>query len=66
MIPVARSSAGLAVGDVDRDGTPDLIATLVFHETAAQVQKRIGKPSTPMTPLLLSAVVRGDLGPIGA
>lgn len=54
-----------SIGDVDRDGTPDLIATLVLHETAAQVQKRTGKPSTPMTPFLSRRVVLAISGRTG-
>ena len=39
-----------AVGDVDGDGTPDLIATLVFHETDAEVRQRTKKSPSLTTP----------------
>ena len=46
-----------AIGDVDGDGTPDLIATMVFQEAPAEVQRRTGKPPTPMTPVFFRRIV---------
>ncbi len=41
-----------AVVDVDRDGTPDFVATLLFHEFPDEIARRAGNPprSTPMPP----------------
>ena len=38
-----------AIADVDGDGTPDLIATQVFHELPAEVERRTGKRATLTT-----------------
>ena len=46
-----------ATGDVDGDGTPDLITTLVFHETPAEVQQRIKKPPSPTTPAFSRRII---------
>jgi hypothetical protein len=39
-----------AMRDVDGDGTLDMIATLVFQELPAEVERRTGKAPTPTTP----------------
>ncbi len=40
-----------AIGDVDGDGTPDLIITHVVSELPAEVQQRTKTPPTPSTPV---------------
>ena len=54
-----------AIGDVDGDGTPDLIATRVDHELPAEVQKRTGKPPAPMTTTFSRRVVLAISGRSG-
>jgi hypothetical protein len=54
-----------AIGDVDGDGTPDLIATLVFHELPAEVQRRTGNTPTPMMPIFSRRIVLAVSGRSG-
>ncbi len=54
-----------AIDDVDGDGTPDLIATLVFHELPAEVQRRTGKPPTLMTRTFSRRIVEAISGRSG-
>ncbi len=54
-----------AVGDVNGDGTPDLIATMVFQEFPAEVERRTGKKPTHMTPAFARRVVQAISGRTG-
>ena len=54
-----------AVGDIDGDGTADLVATMRFRETPSEVERRIGKPPTPMTPVLWQRMVLAISGRSG-
>ncbi len=46
-----------SVGDLNGDGTPDLIATLAFHETPSEVQQRTKKPPLPTTPAFSRRII---------
>ncbi len=54
-----------AIGDVNADGTPDLIATLVFHELPAEIQKRTGRPPSPATRAFDRRVIQAISGRSG-
>ena len=54
-----------AIGDVDGDGTPDLVLTLVFHETPAEVKERIKKPPLPTTPAFSRRIIVAVSGQSG-
>jgi hypothetical protein len=54
-----------AIGDVDADGTPDLIATMVFDELRAEVHRRTGAAPTLMTPVFSRRIVLAISGRSG-
>ena len=54
-----------AIGDVDGDGTADLIATMIFQEFREEVAKRTGKPPTNMTPTFSRRFVQAISGRSG-
>ncbi len=53
------------IADVDGDGTPDLVATMVFHEYPAEVQQRLGKRPRPWTPTFSRRIVQAVSGRSG-
>ena len=53
------------IADVDGDGTPDLVATMVFHEYPAEVQQRRGKRPTNMDPTFSRRIVQAVSGRSG-
>jgi hypothetical protein len=55
----------VAIGDVDGDGTPDLIASMSFSEFPSEVERRIGKPPTNMTPTFTRRVIQAISGRSG-
>ena len=54
-----------AIGDVDGDGTPDVIATMVFSESPDEVRRRTGKAPTPVTPVYFRRIVLAISGRSG-
>jgi hypothetical protein len=54
-----------AIGDVDGDGTPDLIATLIFYEFPAEIQERTKKRPTPTTPAFARRIILAISGRSG-
>jgi len=54
-----------AIGDVDGDGAPDLIATMIFQEFPTEAAQRLGKPPGPTTPILSRRVVLAISGRSG-
>jgi hypothetical protein len=54
-----------AIGDVDGDGTPDLIATMVFHELPAEFERRTGLVRIPRMPILSRRTVMAISGRSG-
>ena len=53
------------LADVDGDGTPDLVATMVFHEFPAEVQQRLGKRPSNMDPTFSRRIVQAVSGRSG-
>jgi hypothetical protein len=54
-----------AIVDVDGDGTLDLVASMVFQEFPAEVERRTGKKPTHMTPVFSRRVVQAISGRTG-
>ncbi len=61
----ARLVSWPAIGDVDGDGTPDMIATMVFSESTDEVRRRTGKAPTPATPVFFRRIVLAISGRSG-
>ncbi len=55
-----------AIGDVNADGIPDLIATLVFYELPAEIQRRTQRPPTPATRAFARRIIQAISGRSGS
>ena len=54
-----------AIEDVDGDGTPDVIATMVFKEFEAEAERRLGTPTGDRTDFLVRRMVQAISGRSG-
>ncbi|MHB1557754.1 MAG: FG-GAP repeat domain-containing protein [Isosphaeraceae bacterium] len=54
-----------AVADIDGDGTPDIVATLIFREFPAEVERRTGQPVRSGTRSFLHRYVQAISGRSG-
>ncbi len=54
-----------AIEDVDGDGTPDVIATMVFREFEAEAERRLGTPTGDRTDFLVRRMVQAISGRSG-